>query len=99
MLTSGFYITAELKITNPNKIDETKQLLRNLCKQTIQESGCTLFQLHHCLEEPTRLLLWERYDSEEDYNYHFEQDYTKEYLALQLTEVIQYFKSNVVVSP
>lgn len=96
MLTSGFYITAELKITNQNKIDETIQALKKLCKQTISESGCTLFQLHYCLDQPTRLLLWERYNTESDYQYHFEQAYTKAYLALNLTEVVQYFKSDIL---
>lgn len=96
MLKSGFYITAELKITNPEKINEAKQALMKLCEQSIQESGCTLFQLHHCLEQPTRLLLWERYDSEQDYNDHFEKNHTKEYLALHLTEIVQYFKSDIL---
>lgn len=98
MLTSGFYITAELKISNQYKIEETIHALKKLCEQTILESGCTLFQLHHCLEEPTRLLLWERYNTEYDYHNHFEQVHTKFYLALNLTEVVQYFKSNVVLS-
>lgn len=96
MLNTGFYITAELKITNPNKINQTIQALQKLCDQTILESGCTLFQLHHCLEKPTRLLLWERYDTERDYHYHFEQQYTQNYLALNLTEIVQSFKSNVI---
>ncbi|NHB59422.1 carboxymuconolactone decarboxylase [Acinetobacter sp. 194] len=96
MLKSGFYITAELKITNSNKISETVQCLKKLCEQTVLESGCTLFQLHQCLNDPTRLLLWERYNTEADYNYHFEQGYTKAYLSLNLTEVIQCFKSNII---
>lgn len=98
MLKSGFYVTAELKIINPEKIDETLKSLNKLCEQTMQESGCTLFQLHQCLDEPTKLLLWERYATENDYHSHFEQLHTKLYLALNLTEIVQYFKSNIVIS-
>ena len=95
MFKSGFFITAELKIINSTQIDETIKRLQKLCAQTMQEPGCTLFQLHHCLDEPTRLLLWERYDTESDYTFHFEQAYTKDYLALNLTDVVQYFKSDI----
>lgn len=98
MLTSGFYITAELKIINPNRIKETIQALQKLCEKTLLESGCTLFQLHHCMQDPSRLLLWERYDTEHDYHHHFQQIHTKSYLALNLTEVVQCFKSNIVLS-
>lgn len=98
MFSSGFYITAELKIKDKDKILETREALQTLCKTTLQqESGCTLFQLHQCQQDVTRLLLWERFDSEEAYHAHFRQGYTQEYLARDLTEVVQHFVSNVVI--
>jgi len=98
MLTTGFYVTAELKIKDPNKILETRNALSALCKITLeQESGCTLFQLHQCQNDATRLLLWERFDSEDAYNTHFQQSHTKAYLAQDLTEVMQHFISDIVL--
>lgn len=98
MFSSGFYITAELKIKDKDKILETREALQTLCRTTLQqESGCTLFQLHQCQEDMTRLLLWERFDSEEAYHAHFRQAYTQEYLARDLTEIVQHFVSDVVI--
>lgn len=52
MFSSGFYITAELKIKDKDKILETREALQTLCRTTLQEeSGCTLFQLHQCQED------------------------------------------------
>lgn len=98
MFSSGFYITAELKIIDENKISETLEALQSLCTMTLQhESGCTIFQLHQCQQEPTRLLLWERFDSEQAYHAHFTQTYTQQYLARNLTEVVQHFVSDCVL--
>ena len=98
MFSSGFYITAELKIKDKDKILETREALQTLYRTTLQEeSGCTLFQLHQCQQEATRLLLWERFDSEEAYHAHFKQPYTQEYLSRDLTEVVQYFVSDIAL--
>ncbi|CEI53413.1 hypothetical protein [Acinetobacter bereziniae] len=56
-----------------------------------------MFQLHQCQQEPRRLLLWERFDSEQAYQAHFKQVYTQEYLARNLTEVVQHFVSDCVL--
>lgn len=98
MFTSGFYVTAELKIIDPNKILEARNALQALCQITLQqEIGCTLFQLHQCQQDATRLLLWERFDSEGAYHNHFKQSYTQEYLERDLTEVVQHFISNIII--
>ena len=98
MLSSGFYITAELKIKDKDKILETREALQALCKLTLQqEPGCSLFQLHQCQQEPTRLLLWERFDSEQAYHAHFKQPYTQHYRSKDLTEVVQHFVSDIVL--
>ncbi|MFW1802232.1 putative quinol monooxygenase [Acinetobacter nematophilus] len=98
MFHSGFYITAELRIIDENNILETRDALQALCAKTLlQEPGCTIFQLHQCRQDPRRLLLWERFDSEHAYQAHFKQTYTQEYLARNLTEVVQHFITDCVV--
>lgn len=98
MFNPGFYITAELKIKDKDKILETREAVQILCKTTLQqEPSCTLFQLHQCQQEATRLLLWQRFDSEEAYHAHFKQPYTQEYLSRDLTEVVQYFVSDIAL--
>lgn len=91
----GYYITAELKVKDPHRVQEAKESLMRLCKETLQEPGCTLFTLHHDAKQPTRFLLWERFDDEAAFKLHFEADHTKEYVAKDLTEVVQYFQTNI----
>ncbi len=96
MLEQGYFITAELRVKNPENVEHTKSQLTLLCQKTIEEPGCTLFSLHQCKSEPTRLLLWERFNSEEDYKIHFQQPHTLQYLAQDLTEIEQFFASLIV---
>ncbi|GAB6261110.1 putative quinol monooxygenase [Photobacterium sp. 53610] len=95
VFSQGYYITAELKVKDRANIQTAFESLQRLCAQTLQEPGCSIFQLHRCLQDDSRFLLWERFDSEADYHAHFQQPHTLAYLKLDLTEVVQYFASNV----
>ncbi|KDM89885.1 carboxymuconolactone decarboxylase [Photobacterium galatheae] len=95
MFSQGYYITAELKVKDRANIRTAFESLQHLCEQTLQEPGCSIFQLHRCLHDETRFLLWERYDSEEDYHAHFQQPHTQAYLKRDLTEIVQHFASDV----
>ncbi len=96
MLLSGYYITAELKVKDPSKAALAKAELIALCAKTITEAGCTFFRLHQVVDQPERFLLWERFDDEAAFKAHFEQPYTKDYVAMDLTEVVSLFQSNIV---
>jgi 4-carboxymuconolactone decarboxylase len=91
----GYYITAELKVKDESRIQETKEALMLLCKETLTEPGCTLFTLHHDSKQATRFLLWERFNDEAAFKLHFEAPHTKEYVAKDLTEVVQYFQTDI----
>lgn len=95
MLTPGYYITAELKVKDSSNASVAKAALTTLCEKTITEDGCSLFALHQDLTEPTRFLLWERFDNESAFKKHFEEEYTKAYIELDLTEVVQLFQTSL----
>jgi len=95
MFNPGYYITAELKVKESANIGKARQHLRELCKETLREPGCSIFTLHQCVKDESRFLLWERFNSEDDFKLHFEQPHTQEYLAHDLTEVVQYFVTDV----
>ena len=97
MLTPGYYITAELKVKDSGKVSVAKAALSILCAKTITEVGCSLFALHQDLAEPTRFLLWERFDDVSAFKKHFEMEYTKAYVELDLTEVVQFFQTNLAL--
>jgi len=95
MLERGYFVTAELKVKDGVAITEANEALQKLCKETIKEPGCNLFMLHKCLEDEQRFLLWERFDDEAAFNQHFVEQHTIEYIDLDLTEIVQYFTTDI----
>ncbi len=96
MFEQGYFVTAELRVKNQQRIAEAKSALVALCEKTLAEPGCSLFTLHQCAENEGRFILWERFEDEAAFKQHFLEPHTKEYMALDLTEVVQYFQSDVV---
>ena len=95
MFTTGYYITAELRLKDLARREEAVQALAQLASKTLTEAGCSIFTVHHDINEPARFLLWERFDDEAAFKQHFEEAHTRDYVALDLTEVVQYFVSDV----
>jgi len=96
MFEKGYFITAELRVKNKEMVAEAKSALKTLCEKTLEEPGCSLFTLHHCSENIDRFILWERFENEAAFKQHFIERHTKEYVDLDLTEVVQFFQSDVV---
>ncbi len=96
MFESGYYVTAELRVKDASKVHIAKEALSELCKKTLTEPGCSIFTLHYDSSTPTRFLLWERFDNEAAFKMHFAERHTTAYMALDLTEVVQYFQTNIV---
>lgn len=96
MLKKGYYITAELRVKNKEKISEAKTALIKLCEETLKEPGCSLFTLHQCGENTDRFLLWERFEDEAAFKQHFIEQHTRDYVDLDLTEIVQYFQSDIL---
>ncbi|PID60381.1 MAG: carboxymuconolactone decarboxylase [Gammaproteobacteria bacterium] len=95
MFTKGYYVTAELKLKDTSRAREAKQALMELCSETLKEEGCSIFELHQLREDDTRFLLWERFDDEEAFKLHFEKEHTRDYLAGNHTEVVQFFVTDI----
>lgn len=96
MFEKGYFITAELKVKNKEMVSEAKSALKILCEKTLTEPGCSLFTLHHCSESEDRFILWERFEDEAAFKQHFIEPHTKEYVDLDLTEIVQFFQTDVV---
>lgn len=95
MFQPGYFITAELRAKNPQRLAETKNALIRLCEESVKETGCSLFSLHQCNEDPLRFILWERFEDEAAFQQHFEESHTKAYVALDLTDIVQYFQTSI----
>ena len=96
MSTPGYHITAELRLKDIERLQEARQALAELSARTLTEPGCSLFTVHHDAATPTRFVLWERFDDEQAFKKHFDEAHTKAYVALDLTEVVQYFQTDVL---
>jgi quinol monooxygenase YgiN len=95
ILTPGYYITAELKAKHLDKLEATIDALKVLCEHTMAEPGCTMFTLHLDAKQPGRFVLWERFDDEAAFKAHFALAHTKDFVALDLTEIVQYFQTDL----
>ncbi|GAA6136951.1 hypothetical protein NBRC116583_06980 [Arenicella sp. 4NH20-0111] len=96
MFTKGCYVTAELKVKDTSRIKEAKLALVKLCSETLKEEGCSIFELHQFEDDETRFLLWERFEDEKAFKLHFELKHTKNYLAQDFTDVVQFFRTDIV---
>jgi quinol monooxygenase YgiN len=81
-----------VKIT-PNKelYDEAMQALIYVAKKTNQESGCRSYNIHQMIsaDGTKSLLVYESFNRQEDFNFHMNQDYTK--------DLLKYFKRTLVL--
>lgn len=61
---------------------EGEAVLRRVIEQThAHEPGCVLYALHRALDDPTRFVVVEKWDSRDDLDAHFEQPYMGEIAA------------------
>nr|WP_269447774.1 antibiotic biosynthesis monooxygenase [Marinomonas atlantica] len=95
-LAGSYFATAELEITDTNRIEETRTAIHELCRQTRNELGCYLFEVHECTEEPTKLMLWECFATEADFHKHHAMPYTQAYMERGLTEVVRLHHSHLM---
>ncbi len=95
MFTPGYFVTAELKVKDPSRAAIARTELMSLCEKSIHEQGCTLFKLHEFKGQPERFMLWERFDDEAAFKSHFEEIYTKAYIAKDLTDVVKIYQTNL----
>lgn len=95
-MEKGYFITAEIKVIDSTKIELTKAELKKLRKKTLKEAGCSFFSIQQDEKEPTRFIMWERFDNETEFKKHFEYEHTKKYVAKNLTKVVQYFQTDII---
>ena len=88
-------IAAKIYIS-PGHIDEFKELFRELIHFTLQEPGCTGYELFQDPYDPTRFLVFETYVDQAAVEAHFAAPYFEEYgekigrLAYKPAEIVVY---------
>lgn len=80
----------------PEHIDEFKELFRELIHYTLQEPGCTGYELFQDPYDPTRFLVFETYVDQAAVEAHFAAPYFEEYgekigrMAYKPAEIVVY---------
>ena len=95
-MKNGFFITAEIKVKDYSKIELAKKELLKLQQETLTEPGCDFFSIQQDNNEPSRFIMWERFNNENAFQKHFELKHTKDFVSKDLTEIVQYFQTNVI---
>lgn len=86
-------ITAELHVLDATRVNEAVTALSALASATRLEVGCVDFRVQHDVNQPQRLILWEHFRDDAAFGQHFHEAHTLAYLALNLTEVVQFWQS------
>lgn len=95
-MKKGYFITAEIRVKEYSKIELAKKELQKLQEMTLTEPGCDFFSIQQDNNEPTRFIMWERFNDEKEFKKHFELKHTKEFIEKDLTEVVQYFQTDII---
>ena len=61
----------------PEYFEEARIAVLEIIPQTLKEEGCVMFDLHDSTEEPNTLFLYEVWKDRVAFDFHHEQDYTK----------------------
>jgi len=96
MFDSGYYVTAEIRVKDPSRVDAAKAALADLARETLKEAGCTIFTVHQDIAQSTRFVLWERFDDEAAFKAHGALPHSQAFGALGLVEMVQAIRSNVL---
>ena len=96
MFTSGHYVTCELKVINATRCAAASSALTELSETTLKnETGCTIYTVQQDKSDPTRFVVWERFDDEAAFKRHLEQPYVKTFLASNVVELKRIFVTDL----
>lgn len=86
---TAYNLIARIRITDPQRLDPARSELARLQRLTQREPACRVFQIYEDRGQEGDFLLWESWDGKAGLDAHFAAPHTKEYLELNLTEVIE----------
>ncbi|MCG9596910.1 antibiotic biosynthesis monooxygenase [Vibrio sp. Isolate25] len=87
------YVTAELKIKPEVQRHEARMAIEQFCRDMENELGCLEAKATYDLEDPSRVILWERYQDRTAIEAHFTMCHTKAFIEMGMTDLVQVFES------
>lgn len=93
---AGFYSTGILKIKNQADIQKTLTALKELKLSTSKEKGNLDFVILQDKADLTRIIIWEHFLTEADFNKHLSSEHLKKFLSLNLVEFVVGYPAQIV---
>lgn len=87
------YVTAELKIRPEQELTNAYQAIEQFCRDMESEEGCLQATATFDVNEPRRVLLWERYVDQAAIEAHFVMPHTQAFIANNIAELVQAFNT------
>ncbi|PRB78977.1 putative quinol monooxygenase [Pseudomonas sp. MYb185] len=86
---SVYYLSARIRATDTQRLDETRRKLAELATVTRKEPACHLFSAFEDSQRSGDFILWECWEGKAGLEAHHAYRHTREYLAQELTEVVE----------
>jgi 4-carboxymuconolactone decarboxylase len=93
MKRSGYFVTVEVQARQGRDVATVFDALQKLAYDSERESGCLLFTAYQDGSEPSRFILWERFESEGAFKQHASEAHSQAFNALGLVELVRVSKS------
>ncbi|MBV1789040.1 antibiotic biosynthesis monooxygenase [Marinobacterium sp. D7] len=91
-----YNLTARIRVTDPQRRALARKEMAQLQRLTRQEAKCLMFSIFEDQKREGEFLLWESWEGKAGLDAHFAQAHTQRYLALNLTEVVEFTELNAL---
>lgn len=85
---------------HPNELTSCLSAAEKFQASSLKESGCLSFKITRTLEDPNRLILFEKYKNQEAFEFHQEKPYTSEFgstVEAQYAKDIKFHMSKEII--
>ena len=91
-----YHSTGILRIKELKKISLVKSELKKLKELTILEKGNVIFDIHHTIEDPTKIIIWECFADEQAFKAHLSSQHLQDFIKLDLVELENGYTTNKI---
>ena len=93
---SQLSISAGLQLKAGKPLNEALLALKTLVEKTQHEPNCYRFEIYQHNDNPQKFTLWECWKNQEALDQHFQMEHTKQYLAMDFTEINYIEKLSII---
>ncbi len=93
-----FYLTADVQICKPEDSELGRIELENIRRLSLEEAGCTMFEICQDREDPCRFIVWGRFTDEAAFDWHYAQPYVQDWFSSEISKTNYLSKVNRLVA-